>query len=537
MILISKIKAAAGISIFLAAVFVYTFSFSGCKAKDSRENPSETAVTVKYQYPDDTEMWKHIFSSSKPFVIPEKMPASVVIPHHDITSPFQNSFYGALSKQKNPSVVVLVSPDHFEAGKKQIVIPENTVFEAPDGILKTADLSEKLLQNEKIGSYVDKTEKPWLTEHGIYIHTPFIKHYFPDAEFFPILLKSFSKDEEFEIYENLAEVLNEILPQDALLIASVDFSHYQIPSMTELHDHVSMNTIQNGEDLKHIEVDSPESLTVIKEFARLRNCEEPVLIHRSCTYDFIPDDMVNSTSHQYWAFYSKDDKALISEYESKVLETSQRYSKADYSKANQTILIGGSGTVGAGVRYKWDWDRYRNSTDEAEIKLHDFAGTEARFLEGFDAIIFDVKPGDFYTSTKHGTQLNIKGSLDSDLPEEAALCKQEDFSDNRINILVVTINENFSDFYEKNRDCIVNKLSETYEVIVFRDLEGLYDGECIINNPERKSQTVKTGILCGKENIKGTVLCINWYDGKMNVETYDYESNNGVPPAINQGQI
>ena len=41
-----------------------------------------------------------------------------------------------------------------------------------------------------------------------------------------------------------------MLPEDALVVASVDFSHYQIPRMTELHDYVAMNTIQNMEDLK-----------------------------------------------------------------------------------------------------------------------------------------------------------------------------------------------------------------------------------------------------------------------------------------------
>ena len=50
-----------------------------------------------YQYPDDIEMWNHIYALSEPFVIPQKFPRAVVIPHHDITSPLQNSFYKSLS--------------------------------------------------------------------------------------------------------------------------------------------------------------------------------------------------------------------------------------------------------------------------------------------------------------------------------------------------------------------------------------------------------------------------------------------------------
>lgn len=538
MILINKIKAAAGKIFFLAAVFVYTAFLFGCKA--SGKNISE----VGYLYPGDVNMWNHIYSQSEAFVIPQKMPQSIIIPHHDITAKEQNSFYKALSKVGQPSVVVVVAPDHFEVGKKQIVIPCNTFFDAPDGTLELYDeLQKELTSNKKIEQYVDMTMEPWKNEHGIFIHTPFIKHYFPDSKFFPILVKSFSKDEEFEIYSKLADVLSEFLPEDALVIASVDFSHYQIPRMTELHDYVSMNTIQNGEDLKHIEVDSPESLTVTVDFAALCGAERPVLIDRTCTYDYIPDDFVVSTSHQYWAFYSvvsKEDEELLNKYRDEVAATDQKYSFADYENTkNQTILIGGSGSIGAGVRYTWDWDRYKTSKDSAEIKLHDLAGTEARFLEGFDALIFDVEPGQVYSSNLHNTKVYIKGIDAKEIDEEVNTCSK-DFKQpgNKINILVVT-NDFESELY-KTKFSEFTILSQIYEVIVIRDSKGEKDAQVVLSKPEIAKQypeTYNLGILAGKGSIKGKILCINWYNGLRNIELFDYESDNGLPPPILQGEI
>ncbi len=529
MILVNKIKAAAGKMFFLAAVFIYTFLFFSC-------SKSPVAPLVKYLYPGDVQMWKHIYSNSDAYVIPKAFPDAIILPHHDITASQQNSFYKALSEQGQPSVIIVVAPDHFEVGKKQIVIPENTIFDAPEGLLEVADLQKKLQENKLIGKYVEQTDEPWEMEHGIFIHTPFLKHYFPQAEFFPILVKSFSKDEEFEIYENLANVLNEILPEESLVIASVDFSHYQIPRMTELHDYVSMNTIQLGEDLKHIEVDSPESLTVASVFAHLRGADEKVLIDRTCTYDYIPDDFVVSTSHQYWTFYKKEHLPLIHTYEEEVQETQQRYSKIDTSRKNHTILIGGSGTLGAGVRYSWDWDRYQESKDPVEQKLYDLAGTEARFLEGFDALIFDVEPGLVYSSKKHGTSLVVKGLSAQDITSDSFDINLIPVpAENELNIFVVTTDSDpENEFLFKNNFPRISALGKKCELIIFRDSKGEKDAYVWFSKP---TEIYNLGVLIGKDKIKGSILCVNWYNGKCNVELFDYESDNGLPPSIFQGEI
>ena len=88
-------------------------------------------------------MWKHIFGMAKPYALPQVLPSSVILPHHDITEQQLNSFYSALSLlEQKPSVIVMLCTDHFEQGKKNITAPVNTIWHTSDGDLF---VDEKLL--------------------------------------------------------------------------------------------------------------------------------------------------------------------------------------------------------------------------------------------------------------------------------------------------------------------------------------------------------------------------------------------------------
>ena len=111
-------------------------------------------------------------------------------------------------------------------------MPENTTFMAPEGNMEVdADLISCISGADEIKDVVSLQSDLWFQEHGIFIHTPFLKHYFPQAKFVPILAKMLTTDQEFESFEKLGQVLAGVLPEDALVVASVDFSHYQIPLM------------------------------------------------------------------------------------------------------------------------------------------------------------------------------------------------------------------------------------------------------------------------------------------------------------------
>ncbi len=112
----------------LAVAFTALAAFS-CKTAGSGR------ATARYFYAGDSGMWKHIYAMSQPFKMPAAFPGAIIIPHHDICVAFQNSFYKALSQYGSPSVIVLISPDHFEQGKQAITLPKDTDCLCPDGII------------------------------------------------------------------------------------------------------------------------------------------------------------------------------------------------------------------------------------------------------------------------------------------------------------------------------------------------------------------------------------------------------------------
>ena len=279
--------------IFVSVLIV--FLFTSCSKKQEAVSINTNGI-AHYQYYKDVAMWEHIFKHSEPFVIPEKIiPSAVMIPHHDIAIANQNSYYAALSKIMAPSVMVIISPDHFERAQKIISFPKDTVFQGVEGPLTVDyELISKIASDSRISDNVSLQDDIWYEEHGIFSHTPFIRHYFPETKIVPVVLKMLSDDDEFEQFKKLGQVLAELLPQDSLVVASVDCSHYQIPSVTAFHDYVIVNTLMRYEDPRYAEIDSPESMETLFSYNRALGINTPVMIHQSSTYDFAPDDNAES---------------------------------------------------------------------------------------------------------------------------------------------------------------------------------------------------------------------------------------------------
>ncbi len=513
-----------------AIVFYILISFS-CRKKDVEIVQQENTFGIaKYMYYEDVAMWNHIFNETQPYVIPEDVsPVSVMIPHHDITTQKQNSFYKAVAKEIQPSVIVIVAPDHFECGKNLITMPESTVFTSPEGDLEIDySLINSISQNEQLKNNISLQDDLWFNEHGIFTHTPFLKHYFPDSKIIPVLVKMLSTEEEFECFNKFGQVLSEVLPEDSFLIASVDCSHYQIPEITELHDDVTYNTIQNLEDPRYAEIDSPESVQVLYSYNKCRNAEIPVLIHHTATFDFIPQEMIESTSHLYWTFYDEKVNPKLNDFYDKVAKTNQRYRKDDKNKKAQTILITGSGKTGAGIRETWIWDRYNTSKNPAEILLKNAAGKEARFFYGFDALIFDPEVNTKYERKIHNTTLIVETINQSDFEKNLLLKKES--AEQTIRVLEIVL-EADKILPEENK---IEQMMKNYDVIVFRDDEGIIDATLFYKDDLGNVQKVNLGICHGKGSIKGSVAILNYQNDKVGLSVFEYQSDDGIIPAIHQ---
>ncbi len=220
-----------------------------------------------------------------------------VVPHHFYVGPEFARFYDSLKNQK-PSVVVVIGPNHFEAGKADIQTTDGS-YDTPYGNLASdTDIVDELVEKGK----VSKEEMAFTDEHSISAEVAFIKRTFPDAKLVPIILKVRVSRERAE---NLGKTLAEILPSDALVLASVDFSHYLSENVADFHDQTSLHALLNGDldTIQKLEVDSPASLTALASYLQERGVQK-ILSQKhtnSASYGAKPE-LAETTSHFFLAF-------------------------------------------------------------------------------------------------------------------------------------------------------------------------------------------------------------------------------------------
>lgn len=512
-----------------------------CSDNKNHETQNTNGI-AQYQYYNDIPMWTNIFTKTDAYLLPDLKPDAILIPHHDITVANQNSYYKALKDIIEPSVIFIISPDHFEHGNKIITMPKDTVFYAPDGELEVDyDLIAKISDDSRISDYVSLQDDVWFEEHGIFGHTPFIKHYFPNTKIIPIVLKMLSEEDEFEYYKRLGKVISDYLPQDGFVIASVDCSHYQIPSVTEFHDYVVVNTFMRYEDPRYAEIDSPETMTTLFSFLKEQKMENAVIIHQSSTLDFIPDEMTESTSHLYINYYKDEifDSKIADKFYEQAKNTNQRARKINTDEIAQTLFFAGSGKTGAGIRKTWTWDRYNTSTDPADKLLQLAGGKEGRFLYGYDALIFDPLPDTVYERELHGTKLIVETVMQSSFDKMYESNKSklqgnitDPYPDKSIRVLEVVL-ENEKKVPD---DFVIQTMLKKYNIIVFRDDDGLVDAYLFSRkNPYTSDfEKVNLGICHSTGYMKGSVAMINFDGDRIDLKSYEYESSDGILPEICQ---
>lgn len=329
------------------------------------ENPFE----VPSIYPNDARLWDRMLQTEDPEEL-DSEPLGVVIPHHLIASDKTAQFYANLAETIDPSVVVIIGPNHFELNPEDAVQTcLKCVYTTTFGnVIMQEELVQKFV-NDGVGRAMDKN---FLTEHAIFAHSPFVKKFFPEAQIMPILLQW--ETSEVQATE-LATWLDENLPEDALVIASVDFSHYLPVNAAEFHDYSSYATIRNFDygNVYDLEIDSPASIFTLLQLMEMRGAQSAERIFHTNSQDYLSDIQRETTSHQFFTF---SEGAIEQTRGLGLMVFGNLPDNEDLSLSNG-----------------WKWDRaYDQATDQNVTKyLRDVRSTEDRFLVGTDFLVFDLK--------------------------------------------------------------------------------------------------------------------------------------------------
>lgn len=209
----------------------------------------------------------------------------LLVPHHLVAAKEIASLLSAYPTR--PSKIFFLSPDHFSAGKTTLTTT-NSAFEGLSSF--SAD--------GFIGS-IHKDEKPFLKEHGVTGLAPFIAKQWPNIPFQPIIIRLDTKQQDLDA---LSTALVDELKKDpqALLISTIDFSHYQTAEIAHLHDQLAEDVINSlaDQEANKVELDSPGALNITLQVARQLRLGKVTIHAHTNSLDILQAKITQeSTSH------------------------------------------------------------------------------------------------------------------------------------------------------------------------------------------------------------------------------------------------
>jgi len=191
----------------------------------------------------------------------------------------------------DPVTVVLVSPNHFNAGKGQI-ISSLYKWDTPYGTLESN--CEVISALQKQGT-LSIDESPFDKEHGVSGIVPFIKKSLPNARVVPIIVKDTLSDEQLNSF---VETLYSTLGDTSLIVGSFDFSHYLPDNAVRFHDAKTLSVIQNFDysGMNVIDNDSTPGLTMVLKYFEKENAQHFDLIAHTNSAQILHDPGIDETT-------------------------------------------------------------------------------------------------------------------------------------------------------------------------------------------------------------------------------------------------
>ncbi|MCR4278396.1 MAG: AmmeMemoRadiSam system protein B [bacterium] len=187
---------------------------------------------------------------------------SAIVAHHLLAVTDIATVFKTIEDHSAQTVIVL-SPNHFSLGKSPAQISFGT-WQTPYGdVASDINAVRRLLYQDPL---LQNEERTFENEHGISAITPFIKRSFPSAKIVPIALHETLSLEEAN---TLGEIIATQFP-DAVVIASIDMSHYLPSSVAQYHDRITLRSIESGTSSANLEIDSNATLRVIQRINTIR---------------------------------------------------------------------------------------------------------------------------------------------------------------------------------------------------------------------------------------------------------------------------
>lgn len=161
-----------------------------------------------------------------------------VLPHHTLLSKELSTFWQELAQPGVPSAIVLIGPAHENQGKGTVQLTDGTWL-TPNGEVRTdKEMLDQVLRNTSAVLDRDAFQQ----EHSVGIHMPYISALFPETPVLAVIAPSTSGEAEARAF---TRGLHRVLPEGALVVMSVDFSHNLSVEDSDKRDEETLRLIQD----------------------------------------------------------------------------------------------------------------------------------------------------------------------------------------------------------------------------------------------------------------------------------------------------
>lgn len=226
---------------------------------------------------------------------------SGVLPHHLVAGRLIAQFMRDLAAQK-PEVIILAGPNHYNLGGK--IITGLYDWQTPEGLVKTEQEIARALLEKRLAV---RDEEVLSKEHAIGGLMPFIRHYMPQAQVVPLI---FHHDVSLAEIDTLLEMLEPYLNGTAVVVASVDFSHYLPRREAEIKDEITLKAMRELDytalyRMGNDHLDSPASLALAFRAAEKRGIKEFDILDHTNSGIIFKNDIIETTSYFTLVFREK----------------------------------------------------------------------------------------------------------------------------------------------------------------------------------------------------------------------------------------
>jgi AmmeMemoRadiSam system protein B len=208
----------------------------------------------------------------------EDGPAGVIvagtISHHLFARDLIARYFTELARRVHPRTIIVIGPNHRARGHFPIALSALR-WRTPFGFVEPDSETIRRISHSGLACV---EEDAFVNEHSIGALVPFIRRSFPRSRIVPVIFKKIADRQNCV---NLAGILSSLM-DSALVLASLDFSHYKISREARKEDIASLSVLRSlsTERIDEAFVDSrPALLTLMQLCKNLRATNVEVVQH------------------------------------------------------------------------------------------------------------------------------------------------------------------------------------------------------------------------------------------------------------------